>query len=184
MAVKYATLQEQYIKKYKAELKVDLNKKSIMQVPELKKIVLNVGAGIAVQNPKIVDSFVEELGLITGQAAVKTKAKKSISTFKLRDGMVIGTKVTLRGKRMYEFLDKLINVALPRVRDFNGYSRKSFDKFGNYSLGIKEQIIFTEIDFDKVDKIHGFDITFVIRGEGKKDSEALLEKFGFPFRKK
>lgn len=183
MAV-YARLQEAYLNQYRHELKKELGLKSIMQVPELKKIVLNVGAGMAVSNPKVIDVFAQELAAITGQAPVKTRAKKSISSFKLREGMVIGLMVTLRGRRMYEFLDRLVNVALPRVRDFNGLSPKSFDRQGNYSLGIKEQIIFPEINFDQVDVVHGMDITLVIRSESVAHSLALLEKFNFPIKKK
>ncbi len=184
MAVTYARLQDAYLKQYRAELKKELGLKSIMQVPELKKIVVNVGAGMAISNPKIIDTIVTEIAAITGQAPVRTRAKKSISSFKLREKMVIGVMVTLRGRRMYEFLDRLVNIALPRVRDFNGLSPKSFDRQGNYSLGIKEQIIFPEINFDQVDNVHGMDITLVIRSDKPEHSLALLEKFNFPIRKK
>ena len=178
-----ARLHEQYSSTFKSSLKEELGLASIMQVPEIKKIVINVGAGEAVANPKVVDAIVENLATISGQMPVKTRARKSIATFKLREEMVIGAKVTLRGKIMYEFLDRLINTALPRVRDFNGVSRKAFDKNGNYTLGIKEHIIFPEINFDKVEKIHGMDITLVIKNEDKEHSMKLLEKFHFPFRK-
>lgn len=179
-----ARLQIEFNEKYRKELKDELNLKNIMQVPVLKKIVLNVGAGHAVANPKVMDSILTELATITGQQPVRTRARKSIATFKLRDGMVIGAKVTLRGKRMYEFFDRLVNVALPRVRDFNGLSHKSFDHAGNYSFGIKEQIIFPEIDFDKVENIHGFDVTLVIQSQAQEHSLALLRKFNFPIRQK
>ncbi|MDH5720365.1 MAG: 50S ribosomal protein L5 [Spirochaetia bacterium] len=179
----YARLQSEYNEKYRSELKKELEIATVMQAPELKKIVINVGAGKAIQNPKILDSIVAEMAVIAGQRPVKTKSKKAIAGFKLRENMWIGAKVTLRGKRMYEFFDRLVNIALPRVRDFNGLSRKAFDKSGNYSIGIKEQIIFPEINFDKVENIHGMDITLVIKSRGKEDSLKLLEKFNFPFRK-
>ncbi|HRP68041.1 MAG TPA: 50S ribosomal protein L5 [Turneriella sp.] len=178
-----ARLRQLYNEKFRGELKEELAVKSIMQVPVLKKIVLNVGAGFAVANPKSIDKVVTELGLITGQAPVKTRAKEAISNFKLREGLAIGVMVTLRGNRMYEFLDRLVNISLPRVRDFNGLSPKSFDTRGNYSLGIKEQIIFPEINFDNVDNIHGMDVTLVIQSEGPEHSLKLLEKFNFPIRK-
>lgn len=176
-------LRKLYSEKIRGELKGELGVDSIMQVPVLKKIVLNVGAGFAVANPKSIDSVVAEIGAITGQAPVKTRAKEAISNFKLREGLPIGVMVTLRGDRMYEFLDRLISIALPRVRDFNGLSPKSFDARGNYSLGIKEQIIFPEINFDDVEMIHGLDITLVIQSSGPEHSAKLLEKFGFPLRK-
>lgn len=181
--VKKARLQVDYTKKYRAELKKELSLASVMQVPELKKIVINVGAGRAISDPKILDGIVSEIGLITGQQAVKTKARKSIAAFKLREHMPIGVMVTLRGRIMYEFLDRLINIALPRVRDFNGLSGKSFDANGNYSFGIKEQIIFPEINVDQVSSIHGMDITFNIRSNDIEHSRSLLKKFNFPFRK-
>lgn len=180
---KYARLQELYNDKFKSELKEELSLKSIMEVPKIEKIVINVGVGEATKNPKLIDGVVEELRLIAGQEPVKTKAKTSIAGFKLRENVVIGAKVTLRGKKMYEFFDRLVNIALPRVRDFQGLSVKSFDKFGNYSFGIKEQIIFPEISFDKVDRIHGMDIIINIKSRGKDDSKALLEKFNFPFKR-
>lgn len=179
-----ARLQKEYKEKYRDELKSELGLANVMQVPKIKKVVLNVGAGRAVANPKVIDGILEELAAITGQQPVKTRARKSIATFKLREGMVIGAKVTLRGQRMYEFLDRLINVALPRVRDFNGLSHKSFDKNGNYTFGVKEQIIFPEINFDKVEFIHGMDITIVMQSQDKEHSLKLLQKFHFPIRAK
>lgn len=179
-----ARLKELYSTKIKKELKEELKLSSVMEVPVLKKIVVNVGAGAAVTNPKVIDTVVAEIGAITGQAPVRTRAKVAISNFKLRENMPIGVMVTLRGDIMYEFLDRLINIALPRVRDFNGLSAKSFDSMGNYSLGIKEQIIFPEINFDSVDNIHGMDITLVIQSKGSEHSALLLEKFNFPIRKK
>lgn len=178
-----ARLNTEYNDKIRPALQKELSLSSIMQVPKLEKIVVNVGVGRAVSDPKILDGIVSELGIITGQAAVKTRAKKSIAAFKLREGMPIGAMVTLRGKMMYEFLDRLINVALPRVRDFNGLSAKAFDHKGNYTFGIKEQIIFPEINVDQVESIHGMNVTFVIRSQGKDDSKKLLESFNFPFRK-
>ncbi|OGU10813.1 MAG: 50S ribosomal protein L5 [Ignavibacteria bacterium GWB2_35_12] len=158
--------------------------KSIMQVPKLKHITMNMGVGQATQDTKLLQSAVNELELIAGQRPVITKAKKAISNFKLRAGMPIGTKVTLRRARMYEFLDRFINIASPRIRDFRGFSDKSFDGRGNYTLGIKEQIIFLEIDVDKVNKITGLDITFVTDAKTDEESHSLLSEFGFPFRKR
>ncbi len=174
-------------KKYTDEIIDQLNKefsyKNAMQVPRLEKIVLNMGLGEAIENKKLLETALDEMALISGQKAVKTKAKKSVASFKVRKGMEIGCKVTLRGERMYEFLDRFISIALPRVRDFRGLSPNSFDGRGNFSVGIKEQIIFPEIDYDKVEKIHGMDI--VICTTAKKDEEArkLLESFGMPYRK-
>jgi len=176
-------LQAEYANKYKSELQKELKLASVMQVPVLKKIVINVGVGRATSDPKILDGIVTEVGMITGQQAVKTKARKSIAAFKLREQMPIGVMVTLRGRIMYEFLDRLINVTLPRVRDFNGLSGKSFDANGNYSFGIKEQIIFPEINVDQVSGIHGMDVTFNIQSGDIEHSRALLKKFNFPFRK-
>lgn len=158
--------------------------KSPMQVPRLEKIVLNIGIGGATQDPKLLLNAVNELELIAGQRPVISKAKKSISNFKLRAGVPIGCFVTLRRARMYEFLDRFINIAAPRIRDFRGFSDKSFDGHGNYSVGIKEQIIFPEIDVDKVSRISGLDITFVIRSKSDEESYALLSEFGFPFQRK
>ena len=159
------------------------NYRSPMQVPRLEKVVINMGVGEAVQNPKVLDGAMQDLALITGQKPAVTRAKKSIAGFKLRAGMPIGCKVTLRGDRMYYFLDKLINIALPRVRDFRGVSPKSFDGRGNYSLGLKEQLIFPEIDYDKVDKVRGMDVIIVTTAETDEEARELLQAFGMPFRK-
>lgn len=157
---------------------------SVMQVPKLQKICINIGVGDAVGDPKLLQSAVTELELITGQRPIIRKAKKAISNFKLRENMPIGTSITLRRARMYEFLDRFINIASPRVRDFKGYPDKSFDGRGNYSLGIKEQIIFPELDVDKINRISGMDITFVTNAKTDDESKALLNEFGFPFRKR
>lgn len=164
-------------------LKEEFGYKNAMQIPKIEKIVLNMGLGEAVQNPKIVEGAVEELTKIAGQRAVITRAKKSIATFKLREGMPIGCCVTLRGDRMYGFLSKLVNIALPRVRDFRGLSPKWFDGRGNYSMGVKEQIIFPEIDYDKIDKIKGLNITIVTSAETDDEGRFLLKLMGMPFRK-
>jgi large subunit ribosomal protein L5 len=155
---------------------------SVMQVPRLNKIVLNIGLGEALQNNKALDAAVGDLSAIAGQKPVITKAKKSIAAFKLRQGMQIGAMVTLRGERMYEFLDRLVNLALPRLRDFRGVSRRSFDGRGNYSLGLREQIIFPEIDYDKVDKIRGLEVAIVTTAPDDAQGYALLKRFGMPFR--
>jgi large subunit ribosomal protein L5 len=155
--------------------------KSIMQVPKLEKIVINMGIGDAKENPKFLENAVSELATITGQKPVVTKAKKSVAAFKVRQGMNIGTKVTLRGDRMYEFLDRLVNIALPRVRDFRGISDKSFDGRGNYALGIKEQLIFPEINYDKVDKVRGMDVIFVTTANTDEEARELLRLLGMPF---
>jgi large subunit ribosomal protein L5 len=160
----------------------DFNYKSVMEVPRVEKVVLNMGLGEAIQNVKILDSAVDELGAISGQKAVITKAKKSIATFKLRQGMPIGAMVTLRKDRMFEFLDRLLNISIPRVRDFKGVSPKAFDGNGNYSLGIKEQLIFPEINYDKIDKIKGLNITIVTTAKSDEESRALLKYMGMPFR--
>lgn len=157
--------------------------KSVMQVPKVEKIIINMGVGDAVQNSKLLDSAVEELTLISGQKPVVTRAKKSIAGFRLREGMPIGTKVTLRGERMYEFLQKLVRVALPRVRDFRGISSKAFDGRGNYTLGVKEQLIFPEIDYDKVSKIRGMDIVIVTTSNTDEEAHELLSQLGMPFQK-
>lgn len=173
--------------KYNEEIKENLMKsfkyKSTMQIPELKKIVLNQGVGAAVADKKLIDNAVEEMTSIAGQKAVPTYSKKDISNFKLRKGMPIGVKVTLRGAKMYEFLDRLIAVSLPRTRDFRGIHNKGFDGSGNYTLGVKEQIIFPEIDIDKVNRIGGMDITFVTTAETNDEARALLKEFGMPFQK-
>ena len=175
-------LKEKYIKEIAPSLMKDFNFKNPMQIPKLSKIVVNMGVGEAVQDIKTLDRAVEDLTIITGQKPVIRKAKKSISNFKLRAGMPVGCKVTLRGERMYEFLDRLLNFAIPRIRDFRGVPGRSFDGHGNYTLGIKEQIIFPEIDYDKIDKIRGMDITFVIRTNTDEEAKALLKAFGMPFR--
>jgi large subunit ribosomal protein L5 len=159
------------------------NYQSVMQVPNIEKIVINMGVGDAVSNSKALDTVVEELTLITGQKPVITKAKKSIAGFRLREGMPIGAKVTLRGERMYQFLDKLVSVSLPRVRDFRGVSKKSFDGRGNYTLGVKEQLIFPEIDYDKVSKVRGMDIVIVTTANTDEEARELLTQVGMPFQK-
>ncbi|MEQ8583683.1 MAG: 50S ribosomal protein L5 [Marinoscillum sp.] len=174
-------LKEKYIQEIAPALKEKFQYKSVMQVPKLVKISVNKGIGAAVADKKLVDVGVEELTTITGQKAVPTVAKLSISNFKLREGMPIGARVTLRGDKMYEFLDRLMTVALPRVRDFKGIKQKGFDGHGNYSLGIEEQIIFPEISIDKINRITGMDITFVTTAETDEESLALLKAFGMPF---
>ena len=168
---------------FKGELQKELGLKNPCEIPKLEKIVVNIGQGDAVQNIKILESAVKDLATITGQKPVMTRAKKSIAGFKLREGMPIGCSVTLRSHRMYEFLDRLINISIPRIRDFRGFSGKAFDGRGNYSMGIKEQIIFAEIDYDKVDKIRGVGITFVTSAKNDIQAKALMDKFNFPFRK-
>lgn len=177
-----ARLQEYFTKEITPALQKKFNYKNVMQTPRLHKVVLNIGLGEAIQNPKAVDSAVEDIMVISGQKPVVTRAKKSIAAFKLRTGMPVGVKVTLRGKRMYEFVDKLLNIALPRVRDFQGVSSKSFDGRGNYTLGIKEQLIFPEIVYDKIDKIRGMDIIFVTTAKTDEEAKELLKAFGMPFR--
>jgi len=177
-----ARLMELYTKEVIPQLMKEFGYKNIMQVPKLEKIVVNMGLGEAIQNVKILDSAAEELAAITGQKAVVTKAKKSIAAFKLRQGMPIGCMVTLRRERMYEFLDRLLNISLPRVRDFKGISPKGFDGRGNYSLGVKEQLIFPEINYDKVDKIKGLNISIVTTAKTDEEGRALLRCLGMPFR--
>jgi len=173
--------------RYKAEvvpaLKNKFNFSSVMQVPKLEKICINQGVGDAVSDKKLIESAVKEMTMITGQKAVATYSKKDISNFKLRKGVAIGVRVTLRGNTMYEFLDRLISASLPRIRDFKGISPKGFDGRGNYTLGIPEQIIFPEIDIDKVTKMNGIDITFVTTAKNNDEAKALLTEFGFPFKK-
>ena len=192
--VKAAPVEEENVKyvnrlqkKYKEEVRPALVKEfgysTIMMAPRLEKIVINMGVGDATQNSKTLDDAVNDLTIIAGQHPVVTKAKKSIATFNVREGQAIGCKVTLRGQRMYEFLDKLVSIALPRVRDFRGISKNAFDGHGNYTLGVKEQLIFPEIDYDKVAKIRGMDIVFVTTAKSDKEAFALLDKMGFPFRK-
>jgi len=175
-------MRERYMKEIVPAMMKEFSYKNIMQVPKIEKIVLNVGLGEAIQNIKLLDAAQKELAMITGQKAVVTKAKKSIATFKLRQGMPIGCKVTLRGNVMYEFLDRLISIALPRIRDFRGVSGKSFDGRGNYSLGLKEQFIFPEIDYDKVEMVHGLDVAVCTSAGNDKEGKALLRHFGIPFR--
>ncbi len=182
-AVKKVRLQEQYEKDIRPALQKEFNYQNPMQVPKIEKIILNMGIGEGVTDSKLVDSAVKELGLIAGQKPVVTRARQSIAGFKLREGMPIGCKVTLRRRRMYEFLDRLVNIALPRVRDFRGVSGKSFDGCGNYSLGIKEQIVFPEIDYDQVAQVRGMDITIVTSANSNEEAKALLAGFNVPFRK-
>lgn len=177
-----ARLKELYEKDIVPQLIKEFDYKNVMQVPKMEKIVINMGLGEAIQNVKILDSAVDELGAITGQKAVITKAKKSIASFKLRQGMPIGCMVTLRSAKMYEFLDRLINIALPRVRDFKGVSGTAFDGRGNYSLGIKEQLIFPEISYDKIDKVKGMNVTIVTSAKNDEECKALLRLLGMPFR--
>ncbi len=176
-------LKEKFKNEVTAALMSKFEYTSVMQVPKVDKIVINMGVGDAVQNTKALDAAVEDLTIIAGQKPVITKAKKSIAGFRLREGMPIGTKVTLRGERMYEFLDKLISVSLPRVRDFRGVSKKAFDGRGNYTLGVKEQLIFPEIDYDKVSKIRGMDIVIVTTANSDEEARELLTQFGMPFQK-
>jgi large subunit ribosomal protein L5 len=176
-------LEEKYLTEVTPQLKAKLGYNNIMQLPKLEKIVLSIGLGEATQEPKALEAAEKTLSTISGQHPVTTRAKKSISAFKLRAGMPIGMMVTLRGKRMYDFFDKLVNVVLPRFRDFRGVSRDSFDGQGNYSLGIKEQIVFPEIDYDKVDKIRGFEVTIVTTAKNDDEGRTLLELMGMPFRR-
>ncbi|BCU52942.1 large subunit ribosomal protein L5 [Staphylococcus auricularis] len=176
-------LKEKYNSEITESLVKNFNYSSVMEVPKIEKIVVNMGVGDAVQNSKVLDNAVEELQAITGQKPLVTKAKKSVATFRLREGMPIGAKVTLRGERMYEFLDKLIAVSLPRVRDFRGVSKKAFDGRGNYTLGIKEQLIFPEIDYDQVSKVRGMDIVIVTSANTDEEARELLSQFGMPFQK-
>ncbi len=177
-----ARLKEKYTKEIAPAIAKEFDIKNPMAIPRLEKIVVNMGVGEAIANAKVLDTAVEELRSITGQKPVITKAKKSIASFKLRQGMNIGTMVTLRGERMYEFLDRLISVALPRVRDFRGISAKAFDGRGNYTLGVREQLIFPEIDFNKVDKTRGMNISIITTAKTDEQSRALLKALGMPFR--
>ena len=178
-----ARLKEKFLNEVTPALLQKFNYKSVMQVPKIEKVVINMGVGDAVGNAKLLDAAVEEMQAIAGQKPVITRAKKSIAGFKLREGMAIGAKVTLRGERMYYFLDKLFNIALPRVRDFRGVSSKAFDGRGNYTLGLKEQLIFPEIDYDKVDKVRGMDIVIVTTAKTDEESRELLAQLGMPFAK-
>ncbi|MBI5674712.1 MAG: 50S ribosomal protein L5 [Nitrospirae bacterium] len=175
-------LKEKYEKEIIPALMKEFSYKNIMQVPRIKSIVLNVGMGEGIQDIKLIEAAVKELTTISGQKAVITRAKKSIAAFKLREGMPVGTKVTLRGNRMYEFLDKFISFALPRIRDFKGVSPKSFDGRGNYALGIKEQVIFPEISYDKISNMHGMDIIIVTSAGTNEEGRSLLRHMGMPFR--
>lgn len=177
-----ARLYDQYKQEMVPKLMEKFQYKNVMQVPKVDRVVINIGAGEAVQNPKALDGAVSDLAIISGQKPVITRAKKSIAGFKLREGMAIGCKVTLRGERMYEFLDRLINLALPRVRDFRGVSPQAFDGRGNYSLGIKEQTIFPEIEYDKIDKIRGMEVVIVTTAKNDEEARELLRSMGMPFR--
>jgi len=176
-------LKEKYEKEVVPALKGQLALGNVNEVPRLEKIVVNMGVGAAVQDSKQLDAAIEDLRIITGQAPTITRAKKSIAGFKIREGMPIGAKVTLRGDRMWEFFDRLLSTAIPRVRDFRGLNPNSFDGRGNYSMGVTEQLIFAEIDYDKVDRVRGMDITFVTTGKTNEAAKALLDAFGFPFKK-
>jgi large subunit ribosomal protein L5 len=176
-------LKEKYLNEVVPALNEEFGYKSVMESPKLEKIVVNMGVGDSVNNSKLLDAAVEDLTIITGQKPIITKAKKSIAGFKIREGMPIGCKVTLRGERMYNFLDKLIAISLPRVRDFRGISADSFDGRGNYTLGVKEQLIFPEIDYDKVAKVRGMDIVIVTTAKNDEQARALLTKLGMPFKK-
>ncbi|MET3291450.1 50S ribosomal protein L5 [Brevibacillus fluminis] len=176
-------LKEKYTQEIVPSLVAKFNYASVMQVPKVEKIIINMGVGEAVANSKALDTALEDLQLISGQKPVVTRAKKSIAGFKLREDMPIGAKVTLRGERMYHFLDKLMNVSLPRVRDFRGISSKAFDGRGNYTLGLKEQLIFPEVEYDKIDKVRGMDIVIVTSAKTDEESRELLTQMGMPFRK-
>jgi len=177
-----ARLRDKYRNDVAPELRKEFEYKNVMQVPRVEKIVVNVGLGEALQNPKLLDKAVNEVTAMTGQRPVVNKAKKSIASFKLRAGQAIGCKVTLRGERMYEFLDRLVSLALPKIRDFRGVSPKAFDGRGNYSLGLTEQIIFPEIDYDKVEQVHGMNIVICTSARRDEEARALLKKMGMPFR--
>ncbi|MBU2551589.1 MAG: 50S ribosomal protein L5 [Proteobacteria bacterium] len=176
-------LKERYEKEIKDRMIKEFDYKNVMQVPRIEKIVLNIGLGEAIQNVKLLDGAVEELTIIAGQRAVITKARRSIAAFKLREGMPIGATVTLRRQKMYDFLDKLLNIVLPRVRDFRGISPKAFDGRGNYTLGLKEHLIFPEIDYDKVEKIKGMNVTIVTSAKSDEEARYLLTEMGMPFRR-
>ncbi len=178
-----ARLRTMYDEKVFGEMKEKFQYKNVMEVPKLEKVTINMGLGEAKDNAKVIESAVAEMGLISGQKPVVTKAKKSIANFKVRQGMPVGAKVTLRGENMYEFVDKLFNISLPRVRDFKGVSRNSFDGRGNYSMGIKEQLIFPEINYDQVDTIKGMNIVFTTTAKTDEEAQALLELLGMPFEK-
>jgi large subunit ribosomal protein L5 len=179
-----ARLKERYKNEILPALTKELNFQNVMQAPRLEKIIINMGVGTALQDPKTLDAAVRDMTIISGQRPVVTRAKKSIAAFKIREGMRIGCKVTLRGDRMYEFLDRLVNVALPRVRDFQGLNPNSFDGRGNYALGLKEQLVFPEIDYDKIDRIRGMDIIINTTAENDEGARTLLRAFGMPFRER
>jgi len=174
-------LQEKYVKEVVPALQEKFKFKSAMQIPKLEKVVINMGVGDVKENPKAIDAALNDLTAISGQKPLITKAKKSVAAFKLREGMNIGCKVTLRGDRMYEFVDKLFNIAMPRVRDFRGVSNNSFDGRGNYSMGVNDQLIFPEIEYDKIDKMRGMDITFVTTAKNDEEAKELLKLMGMPF---
>lgn len=177
-----ARLREQYVNEIRPKLRDEFNYRNDLEVPKIEKIVLNIGVGEAIANNRALDAAVDDLTTIAGQKPVVTRAKKSIAAFRLRAGMPIGAMVTLRGDRMFEFLDRLTSLALPRIRDFRGISEKSFDGRGNYTLGLKEQVLFPEIEYDKVDKVRGMDITFVTTASTDEEARALLKHMGMPFR--
>ena len=178
-----ARLKELYVKEVAPQMMKKFGYKSVMQIPKLDKVVVNVACGEAIQNSKVLDAIVTDIRTITGQQPVLCKAKKSVANFKLREGMVIGVKVTLRGEKMYEFIDRFFNLALPRVRDFRGINPNAFDGRGNYSIGIKEQLIFPEIEYDKIDKVRGMDICFVTTSKNDEEARELLSLMGAPFEK-
>ena len=178
-----ARMRDYYVKDVAPALMKKFSYKSVMQIPKLEKIVVNVGCGEARDNPKVIDAIISDLGKITGQKAVPCKAKKSVANFKLREGMTIGAKVTLRGETMYEFLDRLFNIALPRVRDFRGINPNGFDGRGNYNMGLREQLLYPEIDYDKIDKVRGMDICFVTTANTDEEARELLALMGAPFAK-
>ena len=178
-----ARLQEQYQKELRGQIQQKLGLDNTMEVPRISKITLNMGVGEAVADKKVLENAIEDLAKITGQRPVRTLARKSVASFKIRDGYPIGAKVTLRRERMYEFLDRLVNIAIPRIRDFRGLNPKSFDKQGNYSMGVTEQIIFPEINYDQVDAVRGLDITITTTAKSPEAGKALLEAFNFPFKK-
>lgn len=177
-----ARLKEKYLKEVVPAMKEKFGYKNVMEIPKLEKVVISMGVGEAIQNPKSLDAAVEDMQKIAGQKPVVTRAKKSIAAFKLRAGMAIGCKVTLRGERMYDFVDKLVSISLPRVRDFRGVSSKAFDGRGNYTLGLKEQLIFPEIEYDKIDKLRGMDIIFVTTAKTDEEARELLRLMGMPYR--
>ncbi len=178
-----ARLKELYVNEVAPQMMKKFGYKSVMQIPKLDKVVINVACGDAIQNSKVLDAIVADIRTITGQQPVLCKAKKSVANFKLREGMVIGVKVTLRGEKMYEFIDRFFNLALPRVRDFRGINPNAFDGRGNYSIGIKEQLIFPEIEYDKIDKVRGMDICFVTTSKNDEEAKELLSLMGAPFEK-